>query len=249
MTAQTDIDNREMGEDVVVLCLSGPMMAFGAPMIDNYNRVSDFPGIAMLTGLIANALGWHHRDHEKLNLLQSNLRYAALRDRAGEEIIDYQTVDLSQDHMTGTGWVTHDRGAGSSGKGTHIRYRHYKVNARCFVALTIPPHKGLPSMDDVEKALKHPARPLFLGRKTCLPSSRIFHMRIQGKNLVDVLKSIDRETGDELLPSDSLPVVMVCDESLAAHLRFPQARISVDGRDWKHQHHIGERQVWVGVLQ
>src|SRR5690606_30720263 len=123
------------------------LMAFGAPLVDNYNRIKDFPGLAMLTGLIANALGWHHADYDRLNTLQHHLRYAALRDRTGYELIDYQTVELSQPSLVGTGWTTRhqvEKREGQNKGEFHIRYRYYRADARCYVALTLTPSTSLP---------------------------------------------------------------------------------------------------------
>jgi len=44
----------------LVLRLDAPMMSFGGVMVDQHGVIDRFPGVALLTGLIANALGWHH---------------------------------------------------------------------------------------------------------------------------------------------------------------------------------------------
>lgn len=67
-------------------------------------------------------------------------------------------------------WTTRgskeDRRGGEGSSGTHIRYRHYHADRVQIVALTLVPSDPAPTLDDLENALKHPARPLFLGRKT-----------------------------------------------------------------------------------
>ena len=67
----------------------------------------------MLTGLLANALGWDHRDADSLERLQDRLRFASRLDRAGHPLVDYQTVDLGQDWMRpeNAGWTTRDGGS------------------------------------------------------------------------------------------------------------------------------------------
>ena len=38
--------------------LEAPLSSYGAEAIDNFGVVDDFPAASMLTGLLANALGW-----------------------------------------------------------------------------------------------------------------------------------------------------------------------------------------------
>jgi len=78
----------------IVLRFDAPLVSFGAPAVDQNGVVQPFPALSMLTGLIANALGWEHRESDKLDALQERLRYAARTDRRGEALLDYQTVDL-----------------------------------------------------------------------------------------------------------------------------------------------------------
>jgi CRISPR-associated Cas5-like protein len=42
----------------LLLRLSSPLIAFGGETIDNFGVIRDFPALSMITGLIANALGW-----------------------------------------------------------------------------------------------------------------------------------------------------------------------------------------------
>lgn len=50
---------------------------------------------------------------------------------------------------------------------THQRYRDY--DSLCVVALRLESPDQVPTLDDLAKALDEPARPLFIGRKPCLP--------------------------------------------------------------------------------
>ncbi|MFN3297681.1 type I-E CRISPR-associated protein Cas5/CasD, partial [Caldimonas sp.] len=162
-----------MGMDVLLLRLDAPLMSFGAVVVDQNNPVWRFPGVAMLTGLLGNALGWDHRDTDRLQALQDRLRFAARWDAEPELLTDYQTVDLGQDFMVGTGWTTRghreDRGKGAATTGTHIRYREHWANGVATIALTLD-GEGEPDLAALEQALRCPARPLFLGRKPCLPA-------------------------------------------------------------------------------
>ena len=42
----------------LVLRLASPLIAFGGEAIDNLGVIRDFPALSMLTGLLANALGY-----------------------------------------------------------------------------------------------------------------------------------------------------------------------------------------------
>ncbi|MBF8271508.1 MAG: CRISPR-associated protein, CT1976 family [Magnetococcales bacterium] len=175
--------------EALVLRLEAPLMAFGGPMVDNNGVIQTFPAVSMLTGLLANALGWDHADAVALDHLQHRLHFAARLDRPGEEIMDYQTVDLGQSFMRQTGWTTRGfpewRSGGDAKIGTLQRYRPFRVDALCTVMLTL--EGETPGLDDLAEALAHPARPLFIGRKSCVPSLPILAGRITAANLYDAL--------------------------------------------------------------
>lgn len=217
-------------------------MSFGAPMIDQNGVVQRFPALSMLTGLIANALGWEHKEFDKLASFQERLRYAARIDRQGEALIDYQTVDLGQDWMKpeNAGWTTRGKIAvrtGASGGDTHQRYRHYRADSVHTVALTLVGGED-PTLDHIKSALREPARPLFIGRKSCLPAMPILIGEMQVPSLVAAIATTPRVArgdagplpatwwdGDDALEADGLSyVVAVTDE-----------------RDWRNQIHVGRR--------
>jgi len=50
----------------LILRLDAPLMSFGGVMIDQHGFIERFPGTSLLTGLVANALGWGHGDYERL---------------------------------------------------------------------------------------------------------------------------------------------------------------------------------------
>jgi CRISPR system Cascade subunit CasD len=243
--------------EVLILRLDAPLMAFGGPIVDHHNVVQAFPGAAMLVGLIGNALGWHHRDAGRLQRLQDRLRFAAALERPGEAVVDFQTVDLGQRHLVGTGWTTRgrreDRGKGEATSGTHIRLRHYRADAVCRVALALDPADEPPTLNAVAAALEEPARPLFLGRKTCLPATPLLAGRLTAPGLVEALASVctlPAKTGPTL-PEQQAPLDAQWPAEETPHLPpDAPARLVpvVDRRDWRNQVHAGERLVWQGRL-
>ncbi len=242
--------------DVLLLRLEAPLMAFGGPAVDQRGVIRDFPGAAMLTGLIGNALGYGHGDFRRLGRLQERLRFAAALACAGTLLEDYQTVDLSQEFLVDTGWTTRgvreERGKGEATSGTHIRHRHYRADSVCLVALSLRPGDEEPTLDRVEAALDEPARPLFLGRKPCLPSARLVAGRLRAARLVDALAQVVTAGTGPLpaqWPADDAPFEATDDGGADARGRSAvRRRLVVDERDWANQIHVGERVVHEGDL-
>ena len=227
---------------ILVLRLDAPLVSFGAPAVDQNGVVQTFPALSMFTGLIANALGWDHRDVDKLEDLQERLRYAARIDCRGEALLDYQTVDLGMDWMRpeNAGWTT--RGvvayrAGASGEATHQRYRHYRADSVHTVALSLIGDEA-PSPDEVAEALRKPARPLFIGRKCCLPAAPVLLDVVDGTSLVSVLASIPRPARAD---PGRLPAFWWDGDDATAAGGDSRIVPVTDERDWRNRVHVGRR--------
>ena len=81
----------------LILNLEAPLMAFGGETIDNLGVIRWFPAASMLTGLLANALGWRRVEAEEHQQLQDRLVFAARIDRephGGVRLTDFQTAQL-----------------------------------------------------------------------------------------------------------------------------------------------------------
>lgn len=154
-------------------------MAFGSTMIDANGPTRDLPIRSMVTGVIANALGFDRSERERHRDLDARLVMGARLDRAGSELFDFQTALLFEDE---SGWTTRGKPEGRakspsyswgpSGRRelNHIRRRYYRADALVTIAMRLEPPEGTPTLDELEAALTCPARPLFIGRKPCLPS-------------------------------------------------------------------------------
>ena len=157
----------------LVLRLEAPLMSFGGETVDNYGVIRSFPAASMLAGLGANALGWRRTETERHQRLQDRLVFAARIDRepaGGVRLTDFQTAAINN---TEEGWTTRGHPEGRRG-GTftnHLRYRDYFADMRVTVALRLEPAAETPTLDELAAALQEPARPLFLGRKPCLPAA------------------------------------------------------------------------------
>jgi CRISPR system Cascade subunit CasD len=235
--------------EILILRFDAPLMSFGGVTVDEQGVTRLFPGRAMLTGLLANALGYDHSEWAPLQALQARLRYAARCDRAGEIIVDYQTVDLGQTFMR-VGWTNRghieERGGGTAATGTHIRYRRFLADAIYTLSLTLADSTQTPILKDLEAALREPSRPLFIGRKPCLPSAPLLAGRMQAATLLQAL--------------EGYPAVATSRESLGRPLNAwwpgdedtgrPEARLIpvTDDRDWRNQIHVGRRWIYEGTI-
>jgi CRISPR system Cascade subunit CasD len=172
--------------------------------------------------------------------LQERIRYAVRRDRTGKRIQDYQTVDFSKPYMDDArAWTTdgtlEQRKGGSASSGTHIRQRDYLADACYTIALTLEGPDEAPTLDDLAEALQRPARPLFIGRKPCLPATPLF---------------VGRTTSDDLASALSDPTFLAAKCSPGEYTIWHEAdredmksRPYTDRRDWQNQVHTGQR--WV----
>lgn len=233
----------------LMLRFDAPLMSFGGVLVDQNNRTERFPGRAMLTGLIANALGWHHGDTEALNELQSRIEYAARWDVPPTPLRDYHTVDLGQSHLIQPGWTTHGipehrEGGDAAKKGTHQRYRHYWADGVMTLALAL--RGGSPGLDAIATALKLPARPLFLGRKTCLPARELVLGLCEAADTLSALKLEPRDprTQPETERFEACWPPGCEDSQMEAR----QRENHTDERNWRIQAHVGLRPIIVGHI-
>lgn len=174
----------------LILDLCAPLMAFGGVAIDHVGPTRDYPAASMLTGLFGNALGWHWSDTAAHQALQDRLIFAASIQEEGRLITDNQNARL---YETEKGWTTHcapegrEKSPSYSGKDetdkyylTDRRRRDYLADARVLVVLRLKEGPVPPTLDQLAASLNHPARPLVIGRKPCVPSRPLFAGWCQG---------------------------------------------------------------------
>lgn len=160
------------------LRLRAPLAAFGGETIDAHGVIRDFPSQSMMTGLLANALGWTRAMRQEHQRLQERIVFGVLWEHHPglSRLTDYQTAQLARNDRA---WTTTGRPVGRQGglatfRGAHQRWRDYHTDVRMAVVLRLDPADESPALDDVAAAFDRPARTLFVGRKSCLPSSPIF---------------------------------------------------------------------------
>ena len=248
----------------LILRLEAPLMAFGGETIDNYGVIRRFPSASMLTGLLANALGWRRTQSQDHQELQDRLVFAARIDRepaGGVRLTDYQTVQLGDSvdlFVQGGGWVvgwttrgTPDRRAGAlgtagSGPFTHLRYRDYWADMRVTVALRLEPEDGSPTLDELASALQEPARPLFIGRKPCLPSAPLFVDFKDENTALAALMSSEPDEGSD--GTSTLKATWPQGEGTDG-VRENRVFMLTDQRNWVSGLHGGGRWVCEGAIK
>lgn len=212
-----------------ILRLKGPLVSFGSVrMSAKREPTAPAPRLSMVCGLIANALGIDRSESERLQELQSSIEYAAREDVRPEVLSDYQTADLGSDVLYGTNWTTHDRveeRGGSNNQSTEQRYRDYLAGGVYTVAL----RSSLLSTDEIEEAFLRPMRPLFIGRKSCLPSAPMYRGVMEGSSPVDALMDA---------PFDDAPP-----DACRVWHEAPDGDETYDRRNWKSQAFTASRKV------
>jgi CRISPR system Cascade subunit CasD len=160
----------------LILRLEAPLAAFGGVTIDQVGVTRDFPAASMLTGLIGNALGLVRTDSAAHQRLQDRLVFAARRDRESPAgaLTDMQNAKLEKNERGWTTWGKPEGRAGATYDTPHRRRRDYHPDTLVTVAMTLAPADEKPDLDAIAAALARPARPLFLGRKGCLPAAPLF---------------------------------------------------------------------------
>ena len=178
----------------LVLRLEAPLMAFGEVAVDPVRPVRDFPAASMLTGLIGNALGWHWSDRDEHQAIQDRLIFAARWEREGSLLTDTQNAQLAK---TDKGWTTGGKPEGRAGAtydAPHRMSRDYHADLSVRVVLRLDPEEETPSLDTLSDSFDKPARPLFLGRKPCLPSCPLLDRGparwVRGDTAYDALRRV-----------------------------------------------------------
>ncbi|HEY6461280.1 MAG TPA: type I-E CRISPR-associated protein Cas5/CasD [Polyangiaceae bacterium] len=243
--------------DVVLLRFDAPLMSFGGVVVDQENKTDALPYRAMLAGLVANALGLTRRDEESFAGLQRRIRYAARLDRPGSVLVDYHTVDFDAEGPMASdlAWTSsnriEERRGGEASAGTHIRFRHYLADAIVTVALTLDPATDSPSLAAVSAALRSPARPLFLGRKCCIPSGPVWLGEMAAESLRQAISTVPRAApltaGDEAR-AHAGALRAVWPQSEGADEDRARLWPRVEDRDPANAIHVGRRLYFDGIV-
>lgn len=146
----------------LLLRLAAPLQSWGLTAKFDTRDTQRLPTKSGVVGLLAAALG--RRRHEAIDDLKA-LRMGVRADQEGELLSDF--------HI-----------ARGSGKDPYVTTRYYLSDAVFVVGL-----EGQDSLlEALEAALRQPAFPLFLGRRSCPPEGRLSLGIQRGIGLQDALK-------------------------------------------------------------
>ena len=233
-----------MSHKWLVVRLEAPLMAFGGVAVDQEGPTRDFPAASMLTGLAANALGLHWSDRAAHDALQDRLIFAARRDRepsAAGVVRDMQNVQLTKADQGWTTFGVPEGRAGASYGAPHRRARDYLADRAIRLVLRFHPVDLSPTLETLAEALDRPARPLFIGRKPCIPSCRLVDGWAYGDTAHAALSSLPGPgTFRAIWPAGEGPEA---DEFVDRVIDLP------DIRNWRTGLHGGSRLVVEGVVK
>ena len=234
----------------LVIRLEAPLMSLGGESVDNIGVTRWFPQASTLTGLVGNALGWRRTDGGLHHDLQGRMVFAARIDReppGGHLLRDFQTAALGAKDV---GWTTRGVPEGRrSGQDTlkvpHLRFRDYLADASISVAMRLNPSRVTPTLNQVAEALDRPARPLFIGRKHCLPTRRLADGFVEGATVLDALMAVPLEEDDDDTQPDRVRFLWPAGEGSIDHAR---EYVLNDLRNWTAGLHGGGRDVCEGSV-
>lgn len=141
---------------VLALRLAGPLQSWGVDSKFTRRRTGTEPSKSGVVGLLAAASGLRRTD--PLEHLLS-LRLGVRVDQPGQVVKDFQTEIRRETSRSGD--VT--------AKAMPLSYRYYLGDA-VFLAMLEGP---APLLEGLEEALRRPAFPLFLGRRSCPPAGPV----------------------------------------------------------------------------
>lgn len=153
----------------LLLRLSAPLQAWGAESKFDTRTTQRAPTKSGVLGMVAAALG-RRRTEPIDDLLR--LRFGVRVEQEGTLLVDF--------HMA------HEQSFWDSGadSGSHLTRRHYLSDAAFLVGLEGEDTQLMP----IEEALRAPAFPLFLGRRSCPPEGKIVLGVRKGETLTRALE-------------------------------------------------------------
>ena len=234
-----------MSKQYLILVLQAPLIAYGDEAIDRRRPTDRFPGLAMLTGMLGNALGYRRQDANELEDLQRRIAYAARSESSHPQsgIRDFHTAQLGIDDRA---WTTYGKPEGRAGdrksaQVTEPREVYYLVETTSVVALTLRAPSKAPSLEELAEAVKRPARPLFIGRKCCIPERPLFERIINAESATEALYLTPAVTGQ------TNAQVQWDERQEHSSVGRPREIWVSDLKDWGNGIHVGRRLVKRGV--
>ena len=140
----------------VALRLHGPLQAWGGSVIGDRRPTLPFPTRSAVLGLVAGCMGIRRTENERLLKLARDARVHVRVDAPGTPIVDDQTIQGNPN--------------ASPTRQTIQSKRTYLCDASFTVVVV--PNNDTP-LQVIANALRLPTFSPFLGRRTCVPSTRL----------------------------------------------------------------------------
>jgi len=243
---------------VLLLRLDAPMMSFGGAVVDERHPTRMYPTRSFLTGLCGNALGYRWHESERLGALQSSLVHATRWDKWPTVMREYQTVDLSQPKLNATGkygayaggWTTRGvpetRSGGPAVEGTHQVYLDYLVDGIATVAVALARDAQV-ELQSLAAALERPRRPLYFGRKTCVPAAPLVVDMVEAESVLHALVAASMASRWDVEGAIGMDAQWPAGQPPVARGRL--VWVPGSSMDWKTRLHVGREERMVGRLE
>lgn len=161
---------------LVALRLEGVLQSWGDHAKWDTRDSGDFPSKSGVVGLLACAMGLERGDPE-ITVLSDSIQMAVRADRPGTRMMDFHTVQGRPRLYTAAGARTPD-------KSTIVSPRWYLQDASFLVLI----ETDETWQERICQALKAPKWPIYLGRKSCVPSRPVFEkVTTDYQDLMDAL--------------------------------------------------------------
>ncbi len=178
-----------MASAVLLLWLEGPMQSWGTRSRWDVRDTGLEPTKSGVVGMIGCAMGLG-RDDPELESLDRDIVYGVRIDRPGVVSTDFHTV--TGYHRTAAGEFKHSSGTAKNfekaqehGESTIVSPRDYLHDAIFLVGLETSKKRK----QSISDTLASPTWPLYLGRKSCLPSRPLLDTKVEFDNLKTALES------------------------------------------------------------
>ena len=170
--------------NTLFLRLAGPMQSWGTSSQLQLRRTDDYPSRSGVLGIVLCAMGISRQDsREELERLVP-LAMGVRVDQSGDKGWDYHTTGAKIGILSADGKIKITQSTGEVE--TQLSRRQYLYDASFLVAL-----QGPPTIIEVcAAALEDPVWPVFLGRKSCVPSEPVFSGLGHHTELSEALSSV-----------------------------------------------------------
>lgn len=145
---------------IILLRLEGALQSWGEHSHFDYRDCASMPTKSGIVGMIGCAMGLR-RGSEQLTVLSDKIRVAVRCDRTGRQNVDFHTVTADNAILNAQGKARCK---------TIVTYRTYIQDA--FFLVAIETDRNLAG--EIDHAFHEPCFPVYLGRKSCVPSKPIY---------------------------------------------------------------------------